>query len=116
MTRALAIFLLSIAAAFAHASDNECTKLAARTNGPENNFRPPLEGTVVGSGNLNFYSAPNDRCRMKGPSAAVGSYLTIYKPHENWVNVMYIQKGGKDIIGWAPKDRVKIVGQYGRNP
>ena len=116
MIRWVGIFLLSFAALFAHAGETVCAKLAAQIDGPSDNFRPPLEGTVIGNGKLNFYSAPSAECQIKGVTAAPGNYLTIYKPYQRWVNVMFIAKNGENVIGWVPKDRIKIAGQYGNNP
>jgi len=33
-----------------------------------------------------------------------------------WSGVMFISKDGEDTFGWVPRDRLKAVGQYGRNP
>ena len=53
---------------------------------------------------------------MKGVFVVKDDYLTLYKSYKGWVNVMYIAKDGSDFIGWIPEKKVKIVGQYGRNP
>ncbi|MCW2601752.1 MAG: hypothetical protein JWM02_3581 [Frankiales bacterium] len=97
----------------APAADSSCKKLSAETSGPEMNYRPPLEGEVVGEGKTFLYSAPSDRCKYKHVFVVRGVYLTVYKPHKNWLNVMYIARGGEDHIGWVRKDPVRLLGHYG---
>ena len=116
MIRAFVILLVSLAPNAAFAADASCSSLAANVEGPEDNFRPPLEAKVIGKKNLYFYSAPNSRCKIKGAYAVPGNTLTIYKQHMRWSNVMFITKSGNDIVAWVPSDRLKIAGQYGRNP
>lgn len=98
------------------ADDVECTKLDARVGGSEDNYRPPLEATVIGKDRLYFYSAPNERCKMKDVFVIAGDMLTVYKPFDGWVNVMYISKDGNDFMGWVDEKRIKKIGQYGLNP
>ena len=116
MIRALCLVLVSLVATGAFAGDNTCSSLAAKGEGSENNFRPPAEATVVGKGTLFFYKAPSVRCKMKGAFTMPGSYVTVYKLHSRWANVMFIGKDGEDIVAWVQSNRLKIVGQYGRNP
>ena len=116
MIRALAILSVSFATNAAFAAGASCSSLAADVEGPENSFRPPLEAKVIGKNDLHFYSAPNTRCKIKGAYAAPGNVLTLYKQHMRWSNVMFIAKNGNDVVAWVPSDRLKIVGQYGRNP
>ncbi len=116
MIRALVILVVTLATNAAFAAGPSCASLAADVEGPEANFRPPLEAKVVGKKRLYFYSAPNARCKIKGAFAVPGNTLTVYKQHMRWSNVMFIAKNGNDIVAWVPSDRLKIAGQYGRNP
>jgi hypothetical protein len=97
-----------------------CEVLAGEVDGPDNNFRPPLEATVTGRGKLPLYSAPAARCVLKGRFAAPGKSATVYKHHRQWSNVMLIvvDEDGEaaDIVAWVPSKRLKIIGQYGHNP
>lgn len=93
----------------------ECTKLDARVGGPEDNYRPPLEATVLGKDRLYFYNAPNERCKMKDVFVITGDVLTVYKSFDGWANVMYISKDGNDFMGWVHEKRIKKIGQYGLN-
>ena len=107
-------------AAGAASARGACAVLAAEVDGPDNNFRPPLEATVRGGGKLPIYSAPHARCVIKGRFAAPGKSVTVYKHHRQWSNVMVMLKdedGEVDgVLAWVPSKRLKIVGQYGRNP
>jgi len=116
--RAACAVLLCLAASAASAR-GACEVLAGEVNGPENNFRPPLEATVTGRGKLPLYSAPAARCVIKGRFAPPGKSLTVYKNHRQWSNVMLIVKDedgeAEDIVAWVPSKRLKVIGQYGRN-
>jgi hypothetical protein len=116
MLRVTFLVAFFFATTASHADDSVCSKLADRIDGTEGNYRPPLEAAVVGAGRLNFYSAPNALCRMKGVFVVKGDVLTVYKSYEGWANVMFIAKKGGDFMGWVPENRVKINGQYGQNP
>lgn len=117
--RAACAVLLCLAAGAASAR-GACAVLAAEVDGPDNNFRPPLEATVRGGGKLPLYSAPHARCVIKGRVAAAGKSVTVYKHHRQWSNVMVMaedEDGEIDgVVVWVPSKRLKIVGQYGRNP
>ena len=116
MLRAIFFVLLCFFTSASLADEAECTKLAARVDGPEYNYRPPLEAAVIGKGRLYFYSAPSERCKMKGVFVVPGDVLTVYKSFDGWANVMYIAKSGEDFMGWVLEKRINKIGQYGHNP
>lgn len=117
--RAACALLLCLAAGAASAR-GACEILAGEVDGPDNNFRPPLEAIVTRGGKLPLYSAPAARCVIKGRFATAGKSATVYKHHRQWSNVMLIvvddQGEAEDIVAWVPSKRLKITGQYGRNP
>jgi len=116
MLRAIFLFLLCSFTTASFGGESECAKLAARSGGPENNYRPPQEATVVGKGRLYFYNAPSNECPMKRVFVVPGDVLTVYKSFDGWANVMYIAKNGDDFMGWVLENRIKEIGQYGNNP
>ena len=95
------------------AADFSCARLNAETSGPDMNFRPPIEGKVVGGEKTFLYSAPNNRCRTRNVVVTKGGFLTVYKPYKDWLKVMYITKNGEDHIGWDRKHQVRLLGHYG---
>lgn len=115
MLRSLSIVCIAFLATDACAGGDTCSLLTTQVEGPENNFRPPAEAVVIGNGELPFFEAPSVNCKIKGAYAIPGSYLTLYKIDKGWANVMFVAKDGQDIIAWVPTNRLKIVGQYGRN-
>lgn len=116
MLRAICFVLFCFFTSASFADETECTKLAARVNGPEDNYRPTLEAVVIGKGRLYFYTAPGERCKMKDVFVVPGNVLTVYKSFDGWANVMYIAKNGDDFMGWELENRIKEIGQYGNNP
>ena len=114
--RVICFFLLCFFTSACFADETECNRLAARVDGPEDNYRPPLEASVIGKGRLYFYSAPSERCKMEGVFVVTGDVLTVYKSIGGWANVMYIARNGDDFMGWVLESRIMEVGQYGHNP
>jgi len=116
MRNFLLLLLLASLVQTSFAAESVCTKLSKQVDGVDDNYRPPLYGKVIGHKKLNFYTAPDAQCKMKGVFVIKGDSLTVYKPYKDWLNVMYIAKDGEDYMGWVPAKQVKINGQYGKNP
>ncbi|EOH6072274.1 SH3 domain-containing protein [Burkholderia cenocepacia] len=92
----------------------DCGKLDAATSGPDDNFRPPASGTVIGTGRAYFYSAPDAQCITKRTFIVPGDSVTVYKSHGRWYDIMYVNgKTGDDFEGWIEQGRVRLGGQYG---
>ncbi|MBY8610093.1 SH3 domain-containing protein [Burkholderia arboris] len=92
----------------------DCGQLNAAASGPDDNFRPPAFGKVVGAGRAYFYSAPDAQCMTKQTFIVPGDSVTVYKPHGRWYNIMYVNgKTGDDFEGWVEQGRVHLDGQYG---
>ena len=110
------VFLLCFTSQACFANESICTKLAGEAEASGITYYPSAEAKVIGGGKVAFYSSPSAECKSKGVFVVTGNYLTVYKSYKGWVNVMYVAKDGEDFIGWLPENKVKIVGQYGRNP
>ncbi len=80
--------------------------------GPEDNFRPPLEGEVIDKGRAYFHSAPRADC-VTGVFVIPGDFITVYKPSGEWLNVMYVARDGKETSGWLLEKRVRLRQAYG---
>ncbi len=116
MWKVIAFFLLSFLAQASFAAEPVCVKLAKQLDSVDNNYRPPLEGKVIGNKKLYFYTAPDMQCKMKASLFVLkGDSLTVYKPYKDWLNVMYIANDGEDYTAWVSAKQVKIIGQYGNN-
>ena len=116
MLKFLLFILLSCTLQFSFASEKVCTNLATKVASFDDNYRPPLEGKVIGNKKLYLYTAPDSQCKMKGIFVIKGDSLTVYNPYKGWLNVLYVAKDGEDYIGWILSKQVKIIGQYGNNP
>jgi len=73
---------------------------------------PPLANVVTGTGRLQFYSAPNERCAMKGVFVIPKDKLISYaQTDDGWTSVMYINpRTGDDVSGWVRSKRLKPTG------
>lgn len=114
--RVFMLFLVWSVITLGYASEYECAKNASKVDNGEYNYRPPLEAQVIGNGRISFYSAPKSKCLVKGVFVIKGDSLTVYKSYGSWANVMFIRSDGEDFMGWVQESKIKIIGQYGRNP
>lgn len=71
---------------------------------------------AVGKGRVQFYSAPDKRCPIKGVFIIPGQRANAYADYAGFVNVWYMNdKGGGDAEGWVLESRMKPTG-YGIGP
>jgi len=78
-------------------------------------FSPPLANVVTGTGRLQFYSAPNERCAMAGIFIIPKDKLIAYaRTDDGWTSVMYVNpRTGNDVSGWVRSARLKETGTMG---
>ena len=78
-------------------------------------FSPPLAAVVIGTGRLQFYSAPNERCAMNGIFVIPKDELVEYgRSDSGWTSMMYMNRKMGDIVqGWVRSDRLKATGTVG---
>jgi hypothetical protein len=76
---------------------------------------PPLANVVTGTGRLQFYSAPNERCAMAGIFVIPNDKLVAYaRTDDGWSSVMYVNpRTGNDVSGWVRSARLKATGTMG---
>lgn len=79
-------------------------------------FSPPLSEVVTGAGRLQFYSAPDRRCVMKGVFVIPNDELIAYaQSNDGWSSVMYANpKTGNTVSGWVKSARLRQTGTVGR--
>jgi hypothetical protein len=78
-------------------------------------FSPPLSAVVIGTGRLQFYSAPNPTCAMAGVFVIPRDELITYaQSNDGWSSVMYSNpKTGNNVSGWVKSSRLKETGTVG---
>ena len=76
---------------------------------------PPLSEVVIGTGRLQFYSAPNAACAMPGIFVIPNDELIAYaKSNDGWTSVMYSNpRTGNTVSGWVRSARLKQRGTLG---
>lgn len=83
-------------------------------NGEIPDFRPPLEGRVVGKGRAYFHDAPDPACVRKA-FLVPGDMTVVHQAMPGWVHLVYIsEKDGEEYGGWLKEDRVELKGHLGR--
>ena len=75
-------------------------------------FSPPLASVVTGVGRLQFYSAPNEGCRINGVFVIVKDELIAYaETTDGWSSVMYTNpRTGNFVSGWVKSARLQHTG------
>ncbi len=78
-------------------------------------FSPPLNDVVIGTGRLQFYSAPNPQCVMSGIFVIPKDELIVYaQSNGGWSSVMYSNpKTGDSVSGWVKSSRLRETGTVG---
>jgi hypothetical protein len=78
-------------------------------------FSPPISEVVIGAGRLQFYSAPNDACAMRGIFVIPKDQLIAYaQSNDGWTSVMYTNpRTGNVVSGWVRSARLKETGTVG---
>ena len=78
-------------------------------------FSPPLSEVAIGTGRLQFYSAPNLNCIMPGVFVIPKDQLIAYaQSNDGWTSVMYLNpKTGDSVSGWVKSSRLKTTGKVG---
>lgn len=66
---------------------------------------------VIGAGRLQFYSAPNYSCKMRGIFVIEGQMVDAYPKYGEFTSVVYLRnKHGKPVMGWVKSGRLKPNG------
>ncbi len=66
----------------------------------------PMMG-VIGTGRLQFYSAPNLSCKIPGVFIIPGDSVTAYSEYREFASVMYVTRSGDTVEGWVFANRLK---------
>ncbi|MDN7494827.1 hypothetical protein QZM89_06495 [Burkholderia gladioli] len=63
---------------------------------------------VVGKGRVQFYSAPDKACEMKGVFIIPGDQVSAYTSFNGFASVQYVNmKNGNVALGWVDESRIK---------
>jgi len=105
---------LLASAVVSHAAQAACVEPQAGAQAAPA-FSPPLAQVVTGAGRLQFYSAPNGQCAVKGVFVIPNDRLIAYaQTQDGWSSVMYLNpRTGGDVSGWVRSARLKTVGTVG---
>lgn len=83
-----------------HAAQAACTEPQAGSDQAPA-LSPPLSQVVTGSGRLQFHSAPDSACPMKGAFIIPKDEVIAYaQTRDGWSSVMYLNpRTGNDVSG-----------------
>ncbi|RVU76097.1 hypothetical protein [Pantoea dispersa] len=101
------LMAMMIALPLAASADDFCAKLdksgisnGVRFDNTDNLYK------VGGKGHLQFYSAPDEKCLLKGIFVVPNDDLYAYVEQNGFYRVMYLTNDGDQIMGWVKKDRL----------
>lgn len=57
-----------------------------------------------------FYSAPDDRCKIKDVFIVYGDSINSYADYQGFSSVIFFKKNGDTISGWVHSDSIKPTG------
>lgn len=105
---------LLICAFLSHTAQAACTEPQAGSDRAPA-LSPPLSQVVTGAGRLQFHSAPDSACPMKGVFIIPKDEVIAYaQTRDGWSSVMYLNpRTGNDVSGWVRSARLKTVGTMG---
>jgi hypothetical protein len=97
-----------------HASPPDCREPETGTKAVPT-FSPPIGNSVMGPGQLPFYSAPSLNCPMKGIFVVPRDEVVAYaETKDGWSSVMYVNpRSGNQVSGWVRSARLKAKGTLG---
>ena len=106
--------ILLICAFLSHAAQAACMEPQAGSDQAPA-LSPPLSQVVVGTGRLQFHSAPDGACPMKGVFIIPKDEVIAYaQTRDGWSSVMYLNpRTGNDVSGWVRSGRLKTTGTMG---
>ncbi|AVP97450.1 hypothetical protein C7S18_09680 [Ahniella affigens] len=110
--RLLTSCVLLILAGLAHGGEVSCGDLQADAAESATRIDGCMaERAVIGSGRLQFHSAPDRVCTMPGVFVIPGDHLIAYSEFGGFTEVMYLNpKTGNDAMGWVESSRLKETG------
>jgi len=65
---------------------------------------------VIDNSRVYFYSAPDERCKIKGLFIVHGDLVNSYADYQGFSSVMYFKKNGDIVSGWIHSNSIKPTG------
>lgn len=88
-----------------------CEKVAEQVESNRGLIPAYMSGyKVVGEGRLYFYSAPDQKCKLKNIFIIPGDKVDALADYEDYTFVVYTTAKGKDVEGWVESGRLKETG------
>lgn len=107
----VAVFMSTLLISSAEANCENIQRIAQEK---ETQFIPRQGYRVNGKGRLYFYSAPDEKCRMKGIFVIGGDELIAYSEYHGWYGIMYMNNNTGDVYqGWVRPERLEYTGTMG---
>lgn len=68
---------------------------------------------AIGTGHLDFHSAPDAACRIAGTFVIARDRLVGNHELRGWTSVMFMTRADDDVQGWVRSERLKVTGTLG---
>ncbi|TBN93440.1 hypothetical protein EYZ49_23365 [Salmonella enterica subsp. salamae serovar 13,22:z:-] len=108
--KVLIILLFSLTPLISHAEDF-CSSVSDKAD-TERTIIPSSDSgyKVLGEGRAFFYSAPNEKCKIKSLFLIPGDLVNALADYNNYTYIMYFTKDGKGVEGWVKSNRLTPTG------
>jgi len=60
-----------------------------------------------------FYSAPDEKCKIKGLFIVYGDLINLYAEYQGFSSVIFFKENGDSVIGWVHSKSIKTTGTGG---
>ncbi|MGK3141386.1 hypothetical protein [Pantoea sp. C2G6] len=108
--KAFIILLFSISPLISHAEDF-CSSVAAKADSERIIIPSGDSGCKVsGKGRAYFYSAPNEKCKIKNLFIIPGDLVNASADYNDYTYIIYFKKDGDGVEGWVKSNRLAPTG------
>jgi len=92
-------------------SEKDCDDSQIETS----SYFPRLTGKIIGKGRIYFYKSPTANCASINLFLVAGDKVVVYESTVNgeFESVLYITKGGNNVIGWIISKNISHTGTLG---
>lgn len=89
----------------------ECHDINSRAEIYQNVISTSESGYVVSdNARVYFYSAPDERCKIKDLFIIHGDLVDVYSEYKGFLSVIFFKKNGETVDGWVHSSSIKPTG------
>lgn len=92
-------------------ADSWCDDVIKKAQEQQDRISPSESGYKVSSNDrLYFYSAPDEKCKLKKTFIIKGDLVDAYSIYNGFVYVIYFTNANEDVVGWVKLKGLESTG------